>query len=127
MGEMLAENWKIIPGLLLGAFVVGLIAMVFISDGIRKWLLKWLLNGDWQRPCSILAKGDTPLSKEDHDLFCGKKWLDHDKLSTERWIHNQEIAKKDRELLLSEVEHLKAGQAKMGETVDRIFEKLDRR
>ena len=123
MGDLVSDNWKVFPGLIMGAFVVGLVAMVFIRDRMRKWLL----NGDVQNPCSVPAGEGTPLSKEDHEEMCEKQWADHTKISAERWAHNQEIAKKDRELLMSEVEHLKHGQEKMGKTVDKIFERLDRR
>ena len=42
MGDLITSNWKMFPGLLLGAFVVGVISMIFMREGMRKWLL----NGD---------------------------------------------------------------------------------
>lgn len=117
MSDIITENWKVFPGLLLGAFVVGLIAMVFIRDGMRKWLL----NGDVTQ--QIVSK--ECLTAEEHMRVCEEKWDVHEKQSQERWVHNNEIAAKNRELVLVEIDHLKQGQDDVKATLNRILNKVN--
>ena len=109
--------------LITGSFLSGFFLVVKLRNGVRSWLL----NGDSIKvDCPLSGKGKTPISKEEHDEGCNKRWLDHDKASERRWVHNKNMADKDREMILAEIDHLQKGQEKMGITVEKIFDRLDK-
>ncbi len=123
MADIITDNWRMFVGVVAGAFVSGIVVVIYLREGLRKWLI----NGDGIPGCPLVVSGKSPLSFEEHQAMCEKEWADHNKISAERWRHNQEIANKDREHIISEFEHLKVAQEKMGKTVEKIFDKLDRR
>lgn len=125
MVDAMADNWRMFIGIVTGAFISGIVVVVYLREGLRKWLISG--DGEIGRPCPLVEARRTPLSREEHEDMCKEEWAEHNKMSAERWLHNQEIAAKNRELLLSEIDHLKTGQEKMSITVEKIFDRLDRR
>lgn len=117
MSELVAtDHWKIIPAMLIGAFVVGIVAMIYARETMRKWLLS-----------DAVCPQKPAITTEEHTEYCDKKWKEHAAVTTERWSHNLEIAAKNRELLLVEIEHIRKAQEKMGTTVEKIFDRLEQR
>lgn len=122
--DSLLEHWKLLVGVVLGAFAAGAVGVVYFKEGLKKLILS--NGGGIKLTCPLTDLKKTPLSKEEHHEFCGGKWKEHDKASEARWKASREFADKDREFVLSEMKHLKDGQDHVRKTVDKIFDKLDK-
>jgi len=121
--ELLAEHWRILTGVFIGAFGAGIIAMMYFREGVRKMVADSTATGS---NCPIVIKGETPYSKTQHDVDCSRRWAEHDKNSIERAKTTTLIAEKDRTMVMAEIDHLQKGMEKMNKTVDKIFDKLER-
>ena len=124
MENFLSEHWKLAGGVIAGAAGTGFIIALYLRDGMRKWLFN--NNGGIMVSCPLAAKGEAPISKKEHKTECDARWAEHEKASQGRWEFAALLSDKDREIVLTEMAHLKSGQEQQGKILDKIFDKLDK-
>ena len=125
MENLLTEHWKLLAGIIVGAFSVGVLATIYFKEGLRNLIFN--SNGGIKVTCPLTDAKKTPMSKEEHSVFCADKWLSHEKASEGRWETARVIGKKDQEIVVAEIGHLKKEIEKTSKTVDKIFDKLHRK